>query len=164
MGACLSLKSSSTFKNVRVVHLNGYVEYFEQSISASQVIDTPEKHFVCTSFQLLSSTPFKGDTQLQLGQVYFMLPYSMFQTEFSPMDLACLAKRLTAIAKTRSCNSDSKLRSPCRVAVAEKVGVNMMNGGRSPCRLKTWKHVLDTITEKSFHSHRSCESVLYEKN
>ncbi|TKY54538.1 hypothetical protein E2542_SST18948 [Spatholobus suberectus] len=169
MGACFSCDSSSPFKNVRVVHINGYVEDFEQPISARQVIGYPPKHFVCTSTQLLSSFSSKslnGDTHLQPGQVYFMLPYSVLQPDVSPVDLAGLSKRLTAIAKTSPLSSQTQTvwispsRSPCRVGVAGQYGVSMMNGGRSPCRVQTWKPILDTITEKPFH--RRSESDLQE--
>ncbi|KAJ1433451.1 hypothetical protein SESBI_05980 [Sesbania bispinosa] len=181
MGACLSCKSSSTLKNVRVVHLNGYVEDFEQPISVTQVIGNgnPPKHFVCTSIQLLSSSSksLKGDTQLQPGQVYFMLPYSVLQADVSPVDLTSLAKRLTSIAKTRPREYNKSLtvkasqtiwsspsKSPGRVGVAEQIGVNMMmnGGGRSPCRIQPWKPILDTITEKPLN--RRSESDLQESN
>lgn len=170
MGACFSCNSSSTLKNVRVVHLNGFVEDFEQPISASQVINgNPPEHFVCTSIQLLSfsSKPLKADTQLQPGQVYFMLPYSILQSDFPPVDLASLAKRLTAIAKTKACDCEynkSLTGRPGRVGyVAEQIGImGMMNGsGQSPCRMKPWRPILDTITEKPLN--RRSESDLQEK-
>ena len=182
MGACFSIRSSSTFNNVRVVHLNGYVEDFEQPISASQVIGNPPKHFVCTSIQLLSSCSSKslnGDTQLRPGQVYFMLPYSILQDEVSPVDLASLAKRLTAIAKTRPCEYNngnksikasplssqtfwsSPSRSPGRVGVQEQIGM-MMNGRLGTCSVQPWKPMLDTIREKSFT--RRSESDLQEND
>ncbi|XP_061361977.1 uncharacterized protein LOC133305751 [Gastrolobium bilobum] len=181
MGGCFSSRSSSTFNNVRLVHLSGYVEDFEQPISVSQVTGNSPKHFVCTSIQLLSSSgkPLKGDTQLQPGNVYFMLPYSILQTDVSPMNLASLAKRLTAIAKTNryedkkslkasplssqhglSSVSSSPSRSPGRFGVAEQIG--MAYGGQSPCRLQPWKPILDTIKEKSFN--RRSESDLQDNN
>ncbi|KAK7388132.1 hypothetical protein VNO78_22938 [Psophocarpus tetragonolobus] len=166
MGACFSCNSSSTLKNIRVVHLNGYVEDFEQPISVRQVIGYPPKHFVCTSTQLLSpcSKSMNGDTHLQPGQVYFLLPYSVLQADVSPVDLAGLAKRLTAIAKTDPLLSSqtqtvwsSPSRSPARLGVAEQYGFGMMNiRGRSPSRVQPWKPILDTIKEKPFH--RTSES------
>ncbi|KAE9602436.1 hypothetical protein Lal_00049405 [Lupinus albus] len=142
MWGCVSCTSPpSTFNNIRVVHLNGYVEYFDQPISASQVIGNPQKHFICTSIQLLSSSskPMVGDTQLQPGIVYFMLPYTILQSDVSPVNLACLAKRLTTIAKTRY--------------KSLKSGMNMrMNEGeRRNFRLQPWKPILDTIRERSFN-------------
>ncbi|XP_020221854.1 uncharacterized protein LOC109804440 [Cajanus cajan] len=171
MGGCFSSKPSSKFNNsVRLVHLSGYVEDFEEPISVKQVTGTPSKHFVCTSVQLLSSSskPLNGDTQLQRGNVYFMLPYSILQTDVSPVNLASLAKRLTAIANTSKCEdkksslkdgpfsshvwSSSPSRSPGRL---EQIG-------RSPCRMQPWKPILDTIREKSFN--KRSESDLQEYN
>jgi len=167
MGACFSSKKpSSTTNNVRLVHLSGYVEDFQQPISVSQLTGTSPKHFVCTSVQLLSpcSKPLDGDTQLQPGNVYFMLPYSILQADVSPVDLASLAKRLTAIAKTSKGSTlkeglfssqhglsnawSSPSSSPARLGVVE----------RSPCRVQPWKPILDTIREKSFN--RRSESDL----
>ncbi|CAJ1941793.1 unnamed protein product [Sphenostylis stenocarpa] len=159
MGACFSCNSSSTLKNIRVVHMNGFVEDFEQPISVRQVIGYPSKQFVCTSTQLLStsSKSMNGDTHLQPGQVYFMLPYSVLQADVSPLDLAGLAKRLNAIAKAGPLSNQNQTgwcspsSSPGKVGVAEQYGVAKMNiGGRSPCKLQ-WKPILDTISEKPFH-------------
>ncbi|KAK7291870.1 hypothetical protein RIF29_07367 [Crotalaria pallida] len=149
MGACLSCSTSSKFNNIRVVHINGYVEDFEQPISVGQVIGYPAKHFVCTSIQLLSSSskPLVRDTLLQPGQLYFMLPYSILESDVSPVDLALLAKRLTTIAKTRD-KSFKASSSPCRVGVNKMM---MMNGERSPCRVQPWKPILESIKERSFN-------------
>ncbi|XP_028774115.1 uncharacterized protein LOC114731158 [Neltuma alba] len=112
MGGCVSScrsssssksPSSSAFKNnVRVVHLNGYVEDFLEPVSVRQLTGDPPKHIVCTTLHLLASsgTPLKADVRLQPGEVYFKLPCSVLQADVSPVDLASLAKRLTAIAKT----------------------------------------------------------------
>ncbi|XP_057433694.1 uncharacterized protein LOC130726452 [Lotus japonicus] len=188
MGGCFSCRSSSKnskSNSVRLVHLSGYVEDFEQPISVSQVTGNsgnPTSHFVCTSVQLLSSCSksLKGDTQLQPGNVYFMLPYSILQPDVSPVDLASLAKRLTSIAKTRrrSCDEDKKSlkasplasqiglsnvwsspsRSPGRVGVAEEIG--LAYGGRSVSGVRPWKPILGTIREKSLN--RRSESDLLE--
>ncbi|KAK7281163.1 hypothetical protein RIF29_08899 [Crotalaria pallida] len=179
MGGCFSAPSSFKCNSVRLVHLNGYVEDFEQPIAVNQVTGNSPKHFVCTSIQLLSSCcqPMKGDTQLQPGNVYFMLPYSILQADISPVDLASLAKRLTTIAKTR-CDSKKSIeasplssqnelnniwsspsRSPGRLGtVAEQTG--MTYAGRNSCRLQPWKPLLDTIREKSFN--RRSESDLHD--
>ncbi|XP_004487978.1 uncharacterized protein [Cicer arietinum] len=182
MGGCFSSRPSCTSKTIRLVHLSGYVEDFEQPITVNQVTcGNPPTHFVCTSLQLLSSSskPLKGDTQLQPGIVYFMLPYSILQADVSPVDLASLAKRLTAKAKTRRFEDKKKtmkgspllnknelrsvwsspLMSPSRVGAAE--GIGMAYGG-STCRGRLWRPLLDTIREKSFN--RSNESDLQENH
>ncbi|XP_028751354.1 uncharacterized protein LOC114711177 [Neltuma alba] len=173
MGGCFSCRSSSTFNTVRVVHQNGFVEYFEGPISVGQVTSgfgNPSKHFVCTALQLLSpsSKPLNKDTLLQPGQVYFMLPFSILQSDASsPVDMASLAKRLTKKAKVKPCkDSDSSIgwsspsRSPGKVGVADQIVVSY-GGGRGPCRVRPWKPILDTIREISFNRR---ESDLQENN
>ncbi|OIV97413.1 hypothetical protein TanjilG_16174 [Lupinus angustifolius] len=186
MGGCFSSRSYSTSNNIRLVHLSGYVEDFDQPISVNQVIGNSSKYFICTSIQLLSSSssslcsssqPLKGDTQLQLGNVYFMLPFSILQVDVSPMDLASLAKRLTTIAKTR-CGSKKILKdsssllrqsecrnSPCRsegrLGVVDKES-GVTYGARNSLRMQPWKPLLDTIRERSFN--RRSESDLHENH
>ena len=187
MGGCLSWESSSPFKNVRVVHLNGYVEDFEQPITVSQVNGTPSKHFVCTSAQLLlssSSNPLKADSELQPGHIYFMLPYSILQPDVSPLDLASLSKKLTSLAKTSRCGTQKTLKtssfsgrqhgfmrpiwgsspntSPARLIAATEQREDVGYGGGSPYRVRTWKPLLDTIGERSFN--RGSESDLRERD
>ncbi|KAL8144582.1 hypothetical protein AgCh_002960 [Apium graveolens] len=119
MGSCLSsnLGSSSSSKRktnirsssnsfkygniVRVVHLNGWLEEFEDPVTVKQVTGNQPKHFVFPQAQLLSldSKPMDSAAQLQLGNIYFLLPHSIFQAEMSPMDLATIYKRLTSAAQ-----------------------------------------------------------------
>ncbi|KAE9608083.1 hypothetical protein Lal_00003507 [Lupinus albus] len=183
MGGCISSRSYSTSNNIRLVHLSGYVEDFDQPISVNQVTGNSSKYIVCTSIQLLSysssSQSLKGDTKLQLGNVYFILPCSILQVDVSPMDLASLAKRLTTIAKTRcgskKCLKDSSFMvsrqsecinsSPCRSEGRLRV-VGMQSdvtyGGRNSLRMQPWKPLLDTIRERSFN--RRSESNLHENH
>ncbi|KAL7193937.1 hypothetical protein ACSBR2_025557 [Camellia fascicularis] len=105
MGICFSSRSSSSsttlLKTIRVVHMNGHVEDFEHSVTVGEVTGKPPRHFVCTRAQLVSGgpKPLKQETQLELGNVYFTLPYSTIQSDVSPVDLASTAKKLTQIAK-----------------------------------------------------------------
>ncbi|MED6122525.1 hypothetical protein PIB30_040521 [Stylosanthes scabra] len=180
MGACFSCRARSSsgsknFKSIRVVHLNGHVEEFDEPISAGQVIfgvgSTTKQYFVCTSIQLLSSCSssmsLKEDTQLQPGQVYFMLPYSILHADVSPVDLASLAKRLTAVAsRTRPCldhsisNTTNKNKSMKEGLLSSQTQVWNPITASSPARCSVesgvgvmqqpWKPILDTIKEKSF--------------
>lgn len=184
MGSCFSCKKSSNqpeFHSVRVVHLNGYVEDFENPISVSQLIGKPSKHFVCTPIQLLSTgfKPLKAETLLEPGRVYFLLPFSALQAEVSPLDLASLAKKLSAAAaktgRSESYKSNglasplsshhgcpspvwsSPARSPNRFAEPE-MGSLAEFGAQRSARARSWKPILDPIREKSFN--RRSESEL----
>ncbi|KAL1818121.1 hypothetical protein ACET3Z_020695 [Daucus carota] len=97
-----SLSSSSKYGNiVRVVHLNGWLEEFEDPVTVGQVTGNQPKHFVFPQAQLLSldSKPLDSAAQLELGNIYFLLPHSIFQAEMSPIDLATIYKRLTSAAQ-----------------------------------------------------------------
>ncbi|KAK1353473.1 hypothetical protein POM88_051838 [Heracleum sosnowskyi] len=121
MGSCMSSKpgsssailssSSRTIRSssnslkygniVRVVHLNGWMEEFEDPVTVKQVTGNQPKHFVFPQAQLLSldSKPMDSAAQLVLGNIYFLLPHSIFQDEMSPMDLVTIYKRLTSAAQ-----------------------------------------------------------------
>ncbi|KAJ6363131.1 hypothetical protein OIU78_003334 [Salix suchowensis] len=106
MGCCLSCKSSTEFTNIRVVHLNGYVQEFQNPVSVSQVItgQSPSKNLVFTAAQLLSteSKPLNPDAQLETGQLYFLLPYSILQPDVSPVDFLCFSEEALFNSKVRS--------------------------------------------------------------
>ncbi|RVX07758.1 uncharacterized protein LOC104880766 [Vitis vinifera] len=185
MGCGFSCRSSSTFSNIRVVHLNGYVEEFDPPVTVSQVTGKPPLHFVCTPAQLISvgSKPLKPDTQLEPGHVYFLLPFSMFHFEVSPMDLTSIASKLTAIAKSARCEAKSPgpgfSASPMRTASSparnpspnhfsdQNMRVEMaagdgVYGGQRSCKSRSWKPLLDPIRERSFN--RRSESDLQKEH
>ncbi|CAN6200615.1 unnamed protein product [Urochloa humidicola] len=103
---------------VRVIHTNGYVEDFlgpgvvtvahvtgcyygsadkDQAAASS----ASPRYVLCSAAHLLQPGrgPFRPDDPLQPGTVYFLLPQSVFQSESSAVDLACLMNRLTALAR-----------------------------------------------------------------
>ena len=162
MGACFSSRttSASTFNNIRVVHLNGFVEEFENPVNVAQVADKSPKHFLCTQVQLLSTCPkpLKPDTQLEPGNIYFLLPFSALQADVSPMDLASIVRKLTAMAKTSHCKSKSPRISP----LLSQNDSNPATTTSSPNRFmesetsvvaygggqRSWRPALDTIREQ----------------
>ncbi|XVE71877.1 hypothetical protein DITRI_Ditri10aG0187000 [Diplodiscus trichospermus] len=174
MGCCLSRRSSSsTAKHIiRVVHFNGFVQDFEHPVSVSQLIGRPPKQFLCTPAQLISncSKGLQPDTILERGHIYFLLPYSTLQPEVSPLDLATIARKLTAKAKSTKCKAKSTSQygsSPLRSSTArspnrlgEPDSGLMSRGAQRLYRMRTWKPILDTIREKSFN--RRSESDLQE--
>ncbi|XP_010277246.1 PREDICTED: uncharacterized protein LOC104611744 [Nelumbo nucifera] len=189
MGGCLSCRSSSSFDGIRVVHQNGFVEEFDYPVTVSEITGKPPKHFVCTMAQLHSfgSKPaLAPDTQLQPGQLYFVLPFSVFQSDASPVDLVSLATRLTAIAKRGVSASDARhpenspmsrlnisagFRSNSAPASANSFWDRVTSSVAQEADLaayrcqtsttaRSWKPILETINEKSFHR---CESDLQSK-
>ncbi|KAL4282065.1 hypothetical protein GQ457_03G044870 [Hibiscus cannabinus] len=172
MGSCLSCTSPSccTKKKkkkkktiIRVVHLSGLVEDFDRPVSVTEVIGTgtAPKHFLCAPAQLLShgsNLPLQPHTLLQAGHVYFSLPYSILQSDVSPVALATLARKLTAKAKSTP--------TPCKAEVVNNAASTPDSAPLMSCRpqrlsrLRPWKPVLHTIREKSFN--RRSESDLQE--
>lgn len=188
---CFSFKigHSNKLKTIRVVHLNGYVEDFDHPISVSEVIGKPQKHFLFTQSQLLSTClqPLNLDYMLQQGHFYFLLPHSTFQSSVSPIDLAPTAKKLSSIAKNpmaynKDKSSKKKLSkgttsqrvwksptsSPNRFSndgvrvEPEKGGLMTYGmGQRISTKSSKWEPLLETIQERSFN--RRSESDLQEK-
>lgn len=170
MGCCWSRSSpKSTIKNIRVVHLNGYVEEFMFPVSVSQVTGRSQKRLLCTAAQLLvmGTKPLKPDTLLEPGHIYFLLPSSALEADVSPLELASLVKKLTAKAtSSKSCEANkstgsctSPLRSQCRTRSSWR---SEMESGAMRCGVKgpSWRPILETIREMSFN--RRSESDLQE--
>ncbi|XP_024024328.1 uncharacterized protein LOC21399872 [Morus notabilis] len=169
MGSCLSCRSSSSeleFKAVRVVHLNGYVEDFEHPVSVSYVTGKPTKYFVCTPAQLLScgTKPMRPETLLERGKLYFLLPYSALQADVSPLDLASIARKLTALAKTvrRKPNKSPGRFSPSPAQYGGSSPDTTSIGVQRAVRERPWKPILDTIRERSFTRRSESELQLQE--
>ncbi|ONK79423.1 uncharacterized protein A4U43_C01F6220 [Asparagus officinalis] len=104
MGCFLSCScnTSQPFNCARVIQINGYIEDFTCPVTVSEVTGKPaNKHVLFTSAQLLSflTRPLRPEDSLESGRIYFLLPYSVFQSDTSPLDLASLVIRLTAVAK-----------------------------------------------------------------
>ncbi|KAK8679135.1 hypothetical protein V6N13_144603 [Hibiscus sabdariffa] len=146
---------------IRVVHLSGFVEDFDRPVSVTEIIGTATapKNFLCAPAQLLShgsNLPLQPHTLLQAGHVYFSLPYTILQSDVSPVALATLARKLTAKAKS----------TPCKAEAVNNPASTLDSALLMPCRpqrlsrLRPWKPVLHTIREKSFN--RRSESDLQE--
>lgn len=155
---------------IRLVHLNGWTEEFEDAMTVAQVTGgDKQQHFVFAQAQLatlLNSKPKPLDsaTQLQKGSIYFLLPLSIFNTEMSPIDLATISKRLTLAAaahkpsridnKKKKKKKQSKLEIRNRYAdryvpprINEALGDVDVNNDKQNT---SWKPILESITERSF--------------
>lgn len=159
MGGCISRRSSSAVAaadRIQVVHLSGQVQHFHLPITACQVVGKPSpsaEYFICTAAQLVSpaaSPALSPDAILQPGKVYFILPFSTLHPDVSPADLACIARRLTAAAKSAA---KTGAPPPCEAT----------GGGddlKCPAAAKSrqWRPLLDTITEKPANNYQRIES------
>lgn len=151
MGCSLSCpcNSSQTFNCARVIQINGYIQDFICPVTVSQVTGKPpNKHVLFTSAQLLSfsTRPLRPEDSLESGRIYFLLPYSVFQSDSSPLDLASLVTRLTAVAK-RAPPADPVKPGPLSDCGS---GLGLARGNMVGSLARTWEPVLETIGEVSF--------------
>ncbi|GJM97540.1 hypothetical protein PR202_ga14473 [Eleusine coracana subsp. coracana] len=124
------------FSGVRVIHTNGYVEDFPGPGVVTVAHVTGGK----------SSSPPR---------------YSVFQSESSAVDLACLMNRLTALARKSSCAANAATQGPTSAVEALFHAAAQAQGQRqnaaplaqqgakvsSPARAKPWRPRLDRIDE-----------------
>ncbi|CAN6206777.1 unnamed protein product [Urochloa humidicola] len=159
---------------VRVIHTNGYVEDFlgpgvvtvahvtgcyYGSADKDQAAASP-RYVLCSAAHLLQPGrgPFRPDDPLQPGTVYFLLPQSVFQSESSAVDLACLMNRLTALAR-KGCATAAPAPNPVEalfagVAAAHDTGDHQQPppppkaAAKEPTgRAAPWRPRLDRIDE-----------------
>ncbi|KAJ3696264.1 hypothetical protein LUZ60_001641 [Juncus effusus] len=177
MGCIYSCTKSKTFNCVRVIHINGYVEDFEAPVKVSHVTGIkPGRYMLCSSAHLLTSgrIPFRPNDPLEPGRIYFLLPNTIFQSESSPVDLACLMNRLTTLAKKSgpqvrgpsvidSLLTQSGYESPSRVCGDSGSGSGLVEFksnracliGSNKCgSVNAWKPQLDRIDESFGRSMR----------
>lgn len=180
MGCNFSSGSPSVCNNksIRLVHLNGHIEEFDYPVTVCEVTTISPKHFVCTPAQLLSniSKPLMPNTPLKPGQIYFLLPFSVFQSAVSPEDFKPVVKKLVNIARSKRFKTESKSKSspsrspvsrhcqlPAEKNVTEEQGIVGLAGlMQKSTKSRSWKPILATIRERSFN--RRSESELQEKS
>ncbi|KAF8658882.1 hypothetical protein HU200_059381 [Digitaria exilis] len=152
-------------EGVRVIHTNGYVEDFlgpgvitvahvTGCFSNNKETTSSASSFSPPRYVLCSRGPFRPDDQLQPGTVYFLLPQSVFQSESSAVDLACLMNRLTALAR-KGCATAAPASNPIEALFAGGASATPQQqahaGGdltaKSPCRPAPWRPRLERIDE-----------------
>ncbi|KAL2906265.1 Non-homologous end joining protein Ku [Bienertia sinuspersici] len=77
-----------------IIHLDGRLEEFNQPITVSHIVSKHPNCFVANSeFMYVDSIvlPIPNDDELELGQIYFLLPLSQAHKVFSLQDLCGLA-------------------------------------------------------------------------
>ncbi|KAF5804844.1 hypothetical protein HanRHA438_Chr05g0211801 [Helianthus annuus] len=165
MGTCFSSKRSKAevaSETIRVVHMDGSLQDYEDPATVDQVITNFPMHYLCTPVEIFQSglVPLQLNHQLKTGQIYFVLPNTTLKFNTSPDDLTILTRKLMNIAKTaRSGPAKSVPRSPSASMLHNPQGtsqttfldhrcgdhgeVNTLNSPKSPI----WKPVMDTIVE-----------------
>lgn len=109
-----------------IIHLNGRLEEFNQPIIACHVLSQHTNCFLASSESMYVDSiapPIPYDEELELGQIYFLLPLSQAHKVLSLEDLCGLAiKASIALGFTNIKRSPSNVakivaqaRSSCRV-------------------------------------------------
>ncbi|OMO92188.1 hypothetical protein COLO4_17794 [Corchorus olitorius] len=98
MGNCASshytTKSGNLPPTTKIIHPDGMLQEFRQPIKASLVLSQNPNTFLCNSElmyvnSLLPQVP--EDEELQLDQIYFLMPCSKSQAQLSLQELCSLA-------------------------------------------------------------------------
>lgn len=93
-GRCLSWPSTS-----KIVHLDGKLQEFLHPIQAGLILSQNPNCFLCSSESMFinSHAPQVPDKEeLQLGQIYFLMPLSKSRSPLSLQDLCILAVKASA--------------------------------------------------------------------
>lgn len=97
---------------VKVVHCNGLVDEFHWPVRVGELtIDYPD-HFICHSNDLSISRnvpPLPDDEEMELGQIYFLLPRKTFESPLTQADVAALISK-AAVARKSSYKGSTQLK------------------------------------------------------
>ncbi|KAH7517893.1 hypothetical protein FEM48_Zijuj09G0112400 [Ziziphus jujuba var. spinosa] len=100
MGLCSSFQHPNKNRALNlpstaiVIHLDGSLQEFKQPIKAAHILNQNPSCFLCCSdsMHIDSQLPrIYEDEELQLGQIYFLLPISYSQKQLSLQELCSLA-------------------------------------------------------------------------
>ena len=86
-----SLTWSSTAK---IIHLDGKLQQFKQSIKAGHIVSQNPNCFLCSSDSMFIDAhvpQVPEDEELQLGEIYFLMPLSQSHKPLSLQELCALA-------------------------------------------------------------------------
>ncbi|KAH8510781.1 hypothetical protein Peur_052431 [Populus x canadensis] len=83
----------------KIVHIDGRLQEFREPIKASNVLSLNPNSFLCSSESMyidrrLPQVP--DDEELQVGQLYFLMPLSKSKTPLSLQELCALASKANA--------------------------------------------------------------------
>lgn len=98
---------------IRVVHLNGQLDEFLAPVSVKRALQNDPRHFICCSRDLTAVhfRPLQPDEDLRLGELYFLLPLSVLESDLSVKNLVALGARLYAAARKEVSRAAKRRRS-----------------------------------------------------
>ena len=104
MGICSSSHVMNKYclswpPTAKVINLDGKLEEFLFPIKAGLILSQNPNCFLCNSETMFINSvapPVADNEELQLGQIYFLIPLSKSQTPLSLQDLCVLAVKASA--------------------------------------------------------------------
>jgi len=153
---------------IRVVHLNGQLDEFPAQVSVKRVLQNHPRYFICCSRDLfaVNCRPLQPDEDLRLGELYFLLPLSILESDLSTENLVALAAKLCTAARKelsstaqrrRSADSTCDLPGEAPSSMQEKFlrscddpEVKMAFREHLISKTRSWRPRLHTIQETGF--------------
>ncbi|KAF7848835.1 hypothetical protein BT93_L1527 [Corymbia citriodora subsp. variegata] len=102
---------SSSPSTLKLIHTDGRLQEFTQTIKASHLLSQNPNCFLCSSESMFINSivpQIHEEEDLYLGQLYFLLPLSMSRVPLSIRELCMLAIKANAVLKGSSCFRGSK--------------------------------------------------------
>ncbi|GLT44305.1 hypothetical protein SLA2020_182100 [Shorea laevis] len=106
MGNCVASQLSAKGGSVnwlpstaKVIHLDGSLLEFPHPVKSSSVLSLNPDCLLCNSEQIYVDSlipQMPGDEELELGQIYFLIPLSKSQDPISLQDMCTLAAKASA--------------------------------------------------------------------
>lgn len=113
MASCSRRTDAVSPDAVRIVHLNGQLDEFPAPVTVKRVLQNHPNQFICWSRDLfaVNCRPLQPEEELLLGELYFLLPLSILNSDLSVKNLVALAARLYATARKEASRAAQRRRS-----------------------------------------------------
>eukprot|EP01018_Ginkgo_biloba_P032114 Gb_01099 [translate_table: standard] len=103
MGSCLSSKVCPA--TAKLVHQDGTLKEFRKPVKVASIIEQNPGYFICHSDSMDYEEymyPLHSDEELEIEQLYFLLPVAKLQYPLSASDMALLAVKANAALVNRN--------------------------------------------------------------
>jgi len=148
--------------------MNGQLDEFPAPVTVKRMLQNHPTQFICSSRDLfaVNCRPLQPEEDLRLGELYFLLPLSILDSDLSVENLVALAAKLNAAARNEASRAAQRRRSADSTCDLPGDGCTSMNEKflRS-CddpelkmafrehlisKSRSWRPGLDTIKETGF--------------
>ncbi|GLJ44732.1 hypothetical protein SUGI_0940590 [Cryptomeria japonica] len=107
MGVCISSQSNESQPTANLILMDGRIEVFSEPLKCKEILQQYPGHFICSSDGLYIGRKIcdvlEEDDQLQVGQLYFLLPIQKLEYVLTDSDMAALLlKASSALQQRRS--------------------------------------------------------------